>query len=282
MRLVLANEDGLNAVVCDRLLARLMEPRSGQATELTIDLSKATFIDPYGAACLSLIARHISGRGQRLICVLPSSSRTQQTASDLGLIRQLQSLAEVRNRPIKAARSRENVLPLSLIRSRNDVNEVLNYLVSLSRSRLGFDTGDVLDAGKVVSELCYNVVDHSGAEGLAAARIGSDRKGRRFVALAVVDAGIGIRASLARRYPSGGWRHGDAIERALGGRDQPAQRRRSRPAQRPCCGPALQRPAGDPLRQRSALCIGPTGQPRTLSGALFPARRLEVSFSQRP
>lgn len=282
MRLILAEGEGLNAVSCDRLLARLTEERAAGAAEVTIDLQRAAFVDPYGAACLALIVRHVHARGQRVICVLPSDRSTQQVVMDIGLAQALQVVAELRNSPgSQEGYARRTTLPLTLIRSRHDVQTVLAYLLDLSRGKLGFETGDVLDAGKVVSELCHNVVDHSGAEGLAVAHLSQDRQGRRYVALAVVDAGIGIRASLGRRHAEAAqWRHGEAIQQALGGLSS-----------RPAGGGAGLRSVDAVVRRykgrlviRSGsdrLYLSPEHQLRTISGAVFPGTQVGISFSQR-
>lgn len=282
MRLVLAANESLNATACDRLIAGLADERSANASEITIDLQAATYVDPFGAACFSLIARQVVERGQRLICVLPGQPGAQRAAVQTGLARALRPLAELRNLPADGlGQAKGSTLPLSAIRSRSDVQGLLSYLVGLAQSRLGFDTGDVLDATKVVSELSYNVVDHSGAEGLVVAQLGQDRHGKRFVALAVVDAGVGIRASLARRYPeAAAWRHGDAIERALGGLSS-----------RPTGGGAGLRSVDAVVRRYAGRLIIRSGcdrlyvsadqRPYTHTGVLFPGTQVGISFSQR-
>lgn len=281
MRLVLAQEDGLNAVSCDRLLSRLAEERAQQAPEITIDLSHASFVDPYGAACLLLICRQTIHRGQRLVCVLPGDQLAQQTAVAMGLVSALRPLAELRNLlPAGRLAGQGTALALSPIRARTDVQTILSYLVDLARGRLGYAAGDVLDATKVVSELCFNAVDHSRAEGLAVARIYRDRQGRRFISLAVVDAGIGIRTSLAQRYPEATtWQHAEAIDRALGGLSS-----------RPQGGGAglrsihaIVRRYGGRLSIRSGdtrFYVAAQRRPHHVTGASFPGTQVGISFSQ--
>ncbi|MFZ2360386.1 MAG: ATP-binding protein [Anaerolineae bacterium] len=282
MRLVLGAGDGLNAASCDRLIARLAAADAARHPEVTIDLQAATFLDPYGAACLCLVARHLAERQQRLIVVLPSSRRAQLTVAQTGLAAVLRQWSDVRNVPGHELRAeRSGTLPLSLVRSRSDVQAVLSYLVSLAQQRLGFDPGDVLDASKVVSELCYNVVDHSQVDGLVVAQLGQDRQGRRYVALAVADAGVGIRASLANRYPEAAhWRHGDAIQQALGGLSSRASGGgvglRSIYAVVRRYGGRLTIRSGD---QR--LHVSAEHPPRSLDGAWFPGAQVGISFSQR-
>lgn len=282
MRLVLTGNESLNAATCDRLIARLAEERTAHATEVVVDLQAASYVDPYGAACFHLIARQVVGRGQHFVCILPTQSRGQRAAVQTGLVRSLRTVAELRNLPVDGlSQSSHSSLPLSSIRSRSDVQGVLSYLVSIAQGRLGFDTGDVLDATKVVSELSYNVVDHSGTEGLVVAQLGQDRHGRRFVALAVVDGGIGIRASLAKRHAeAAGWRDGEAIEQALGGLSS-----------RPSGGGAGLRSVDAVVRRYTGrlvirsgegrLFISANQQPRTLPCAPFPGTQVGISFSQR-
>jgi anti-sigma regulatory factor (Ser/Thr protein kinase) len=282
MRLVLAAEDGLNAVACDRLLARLEERKALPAREITVDLRQAAFVEPYGAACLVLLARRLAGRRQRLVCVLPSAANAQQAVSQMRLGEWLEPLGEVRHLRRPGLRSQdETTLPLSVVRSRADVQGVLDYLVAQVRGRLDYGLSDLLDATKVVSELCHNVVDHSGAEGLATASIFRDRTGRRFISLAVVDAGVGIRASLAQRYPEAEhWRHAEAIQRALDGLSS-----------RPDSGglglrsvQAIVRRYEGRLAIRSGndrLYVSAKRQARTVSGVLFPGTQVGISFSQR-
>ncbi len=282
MRLVLSTGDGLNAAACDRLMTRLTSTQATNNAEITIDLQSAAFIDPYGAACLCLVARHLAERKQHLILVLPSNRRAQLTVAQTGLAAVLRQWAELRNVPGHELRDeRSGALPLSLIRTRSDVQTVLTYLVNLAQQRLGFDPGDVLDASKVVSELCYNVVDHSQTDGLVVAQIGQDRQGRRYVSLAVADAGIGIRASLARRYPEAAhWRHSDAIQQALGGLSSRASGggvglRSIYAVVRRYSG-RLSIRSGD-----ERLHISAEHQPRALDGAWFPGTQVGISFSQR-
>ena len=282
MRLVLAQDDGLNASACDRLMARLASDQATNDAEITIDLQAAAFIDPYGAACLCLAVRQLAERERRLVVVLPSHRRAQAAVTQTGLTNVLRQWAEVRNLPGHELRDeRSGALPISPIRSRSDVQAVLAYLINLAQQRLGFDQGDVLDASKVVSELCYNVVDHSQADGLAVAQISRDRQGQRYVSLAVADAGVGIRASLAARHPEAAcWRHGEAIQRALGGLSS----RTSGGGAGLRSIDAVIRRYGGRLAIRSGderLYVSADRQPLTLSGAWFPGTQVGISFSQR-
>lgn len=282
MRLVLAQDDGLNAAACDRLLARLTSERAANDGDITIDLQAASFIDPYGAACLCLAAGRLAEQQRQMVIVLPSHPAARAAVVQTKLVAALRPYAELRNLPGRETRAeRSGALPLSPIRSRSDVQAIVGYLISQTQQRLGFDPGDVLDASKVVSELCYNVVDHSQAEGLAVAQILRDRQGQRYVALAVVDAGVGVRASLAGRHPeAGSWPHGQAIQRALGGLSSRAAGG----------GAGLRsiyavvRRYGGRLTIRSGderIYVSAERQPHTVPGAWFPGTQVGISFSQR-
>jgi anti-sigma regulatory factor (Ser/Thr protein kinase) len=281
MRLVLAQGDGLNAAACDRLMSRLAGDLTGSGA-ITIDLQAATFIDPYGAASLCLTARQVAERQRPLVVVLPSHAGARSSVAQMGLAAALRPWAELHNLPGQdAGAQRRGVLPLCPIRTRNDVQAVLAYLVNLAQQRLGFDPGDVLDASKVVSELCYNVVDHSRAEGLAVAQILRDRQGQRYVSLAVADPGVGIRASLAERHPEAAqWRHGEAIQRALGGL---SSRTAGGGAGLRSIYAVVRRYSGR-LTIRSGderIYVSAERQPQTVTGAWFPGAQVGISFSQR-
>lgn len=281
MRLVLTSGEGLNAPSCDRLLTHLVELPSSEGSEVTVDLRSAASIDPYGMAALVMIARQLHRRGQRLVCVLPGSDRPLQTVLQSGLLDALRPVAELRNLPRDMSHRYPIALPATAIRSRHDVQTVVGHLAEMARDRLGYNTGDVLDAAKVVSELCNNVVDHSGAEGMVVAQLGSDRNGARYVALAVADDGIGIRNSLSRRFPEAGqWQHREAIERALGGL---SSRETGGGAGLRSVTAVVRRYQGR-LTVRSGadrVYIAADQTPKTHAGAPFPGTLVGISFSQR-
>ncbi|MEZ4768340.1 MAG: hypothetical protein R2844_07930 [Caldilineales bacterium] len=281
MRLVLTSGEGLNAPSCDRLLAHLADLPARDAGEVTVDLRSAAFVDPYGMAVLVMAARQVQRHGSRLICVLPGNDRPVQTMLQTGLLDALRPVAELRNLPKESSHKFPSPLPATAIRSRSDVQTVVGHLVDVTRDRLGYNMGDVLDTAKVVSELCNNIVDHSGAEGIVLAQLGSDRHGARYVALAAADDGIGIRGSLTRRYPEAGqWQDGEAIERALGGL---SSRETGGGAGLRGVTAVVRRYQGR-LTVRSGsdrVFVSADRTPKTHRGALFPGTLVGISFSQR-
>lgn len=281
MRLVLTSGEGLNAPSCDRLLAHLADLPAHDGGEVTVDLRSAAFVDPYGMAALVMVARQLQRRGNRLICVLPGGDRPRQTVVQLGLLVALRPVAELRNLPQESFPRYPSSLPVTAIRSRSDVQTIVGQLVDLARDRLGYNTGDLLDTAKVVSELCNNVVDHSGVEGIVLAQLGSDRYGARYVALAVADDGIGIRGSLARRHGEvGQWRHAEAIQRALGGL---SSRETGGGAGLRSVTAVVRRYQGR-LTVRSGsdrVYVSAERTPKTHAGAFFPGTLVGISFSQR-
>ncbi|MCS6845402.1 MAG: hypothetical protein NZ528_13945 [Caldilineales bacterium] len=281
MRVTLAGETGLDAAACDRLLSVLAGESVRSAPEIVIDLHGASYIAAYGAACLVLIVQHLRQHGTQVACVLPSGQRAREQAVQLGLVSALRPLVELRNVPTAPAPGPEIGLALSPIAARRDVQAVVSYLVQQAESRLGFDVGDVLDATKVVSELCYNVIDHSDSHGLVAAQVFRSRQGRRVISLAVVDPGIGIRASLGRRYQEAErWAHSVAIEQALGGLSS-----------RPSGGgvglrsvQAVVRRYGGELVIRSGdarIVLNADRQPLALTGTPFVGTQVGINFSQK-
>jgi hypothetical protein len=279
MRLILTPGEGLNAQSCDRLLTRLAAAPSTDA--VTVDLGSAAFVDPYGAALLLMVARQLHRRRQPLICVLPGQERPLHACAGIGLLDALRPIAELRNLSQPAAAKAIGVLPVTPIRSQRDVQAVVAFMVEMTRDRLGYTTGDGLDTAKVISELCNNVVDHSDGEGVVLAQVGSDRRGGRYVALAVADDGIGIRSSLARRFPEAArWRDADAIGQALDGLSSRSSGggvglRSVTAVVRRYLGRLSMRSGAD------RVYISANRLPRTLAGASFPGTLVGISFSQR-
>lgn len=281
MRLVLTSGEGLSAPSCDRLLARLVEAPAQQSVEVIVDLRSAAFVDPYGIAALVMVSRRLQQRDQRFVCVLPDQERPQRAAVQMGLLDALRPCTELRNLPTASLQRPSSILPVTAVQSRHDVQVVVERLVAITRDRLGYGAGDAMDAAKVVSELCNNVVDHSGSQGVVLAQMGSDRRGQRYVALAVADDGIGIRGSLARRHAEAArWRDGDAIERALGGL---SSRQAGGGAGLRSVTAVVRRYLGR-LTVRSGsdrIYLAADRMPTTHAGAAFPGTLVGISFSQQ-
>jgi hypothetical protein len=114
------------------------------------------------------------------------------------------------------------LLEVTLVKEGADVHRAVARLKAradlLLVSRLGY-SGLAADRFTVaMAEVCQNVVDHSGGPGLALAQCYLHGGDAAEIRLAVADAGIGVRASLAPRYADrvpGAWDDATAVRLAF-------------------------------------------------------------------
>ena len=114
------------------------------------------------------------------------------------------------------------LLEVALVREGADVHRAVSRIKAradlLLVSRLGY-SGLAADRFTVaMAEVCQNVVDHSGAPGLALAQCYLRSGGGPEIRLAVAHRGIGVRASLAPRYADrlpGSWDDRAAVRLAF-------------------------------------------------------------------
>lgn len=217
-----ATTDTLNAISFDQLFASaapLLNRAAKNIPKVTVDLNAVKFIDPYGVAGLIILLETIRRRSNvkpRLIA--PTDVAVWDYLRRLGAVSHLRNTAQIDGvDETLAARERDSdvLLGLTPIRSQADVDEVLSHLTQIVSVNLGYSAPSVNAILNTLSELCHNVLDHSDATGWAVAQRYFRRTGACFVRISVVDAGIGIKESLGKRFSTASWSHFDAIENAL-------------------------------------------------------------------
>lgn len=194
-----------------------------------INCAGVRFVDPYGV--LVLLAIGLSApyrRGRAWGLVLPRDPAVNSWLERCGAHRQIERLFIV-DEPAAAedADRRDGgrdpvLLEVALVREGADVHRAVARIKAradlLLVSRLGY-SGLAADRFTVaLAEICQNVVDHSGGPGLALAQCYLRSGGGPEIRLAVVDIGIGVRASLAPRYADrlpGSWDDRAAVRLAF-------------------------------------------------------------------
>jgi signal transduction histidine kinase len=194
-----------------------------------IDCSGVRFADPCGVLVLlaiGLSAAYRRGRAWGLI--LPRDPAVSSWLERCGAQRLIERFFIV-DEPAagedndRRESSREPVLlEVALVREGADVHRAVARIKAradlLLVTRLGY-SGLAADRFTVaLAEICQNVVDHSGGPGLALAQYYLRSGGGPEIRLAVVDIGIGVRASLAPRYADrlpGSWDDRAAVRLAF-------------------------------------------------------------------
>jgi hypothetical protein len=179
-----------------------------------IDCSQVRFVDPSGVLALLSVGLSAPYRRERAWgLALPRDPAVLSWLERCGARRLIDELFVVAGAPQDGGpaprdQGRDPVLlDLSLVREGADIHRAVARIKGradlLLVSRLGY-SGLAADRFTVaLSELCQNVVDHSGSPGLALAQCYQRAGGETEIRLAVADVGVGVRASLSPRYAAG-------------------------------------------------------------------------------
>lgn len=220
--------DSLGGGVGDVEALHALVARREPAQEFVLDMGRVGFVKPYGVVALLLAARRLaafSGRRVKL-ANLPRQVHFYLERMDL---------FDVGGDWLTPARSPDegwdrnpqtrNLLELTAIEGPQDV------LAAISQAERVFsrwlDVPDLNGLLRVLSELCANVHQHSG-DPLGCVMIQKyeePARGRTVVSVAVGDAGVGVRASLAARHGEIGQEPLDYLSEAMGGRTSRANGR---------------------------------------------------------
>lgn len=118
----------------------------------------------------------------------------------------------------------EMLLPVTAIRDMDDVHATIGrigqHAAAMLKDELGLEASVVGGFSTSLSEVCQNIIEHSGTTGWVASHVYNYRRrlGRKVAVIAVSDAGIGFRRSLeasqAKRFGDR-WDDATALETAL-------------------------------------------------------------------
>ncbi|MFA6357404.1 MAG: ATP-binding protein [Candidatus Omnitrophota bacterium] len=221
---IVVGDESLNAVTSDNLFKKINIPLE-EGSPVEINLQKIKFVDPYGLVALCLAGRQLWNKSKNLSVILPDDFDCQSYLRAMGFVKLAESFAQVKNTVDGSASgqqlSQQVVLELTKIEKKekvphDDIKNVLERLSTILNSELNFGEKEVSDLTNIVSELCYNIKDHSKDEGFVAVQRYQRRlDNKRYVVIGVGDLGVGIKSSLGARYDVSSWSHFDAIVQAL-------------------------------------------------------------------
>lgn len=216
----------LTAVTMDTVFAEaaaLGYGRSdGGVEKLRLILEDVKFIDPYGLVGLWCVLRYLKRRHHAVVVIPPSDPVLQGYLRRMNFPAVTSNIAALeRNVGGRGSTGPSDVLlEMTPIEQQADVEQVIRNVLGRIRRilerELGYGERDVTAFCTVLAEACTNICDHSEDTGVVAAQRYTQRGGPRYVVVGVADLGIGIRQSLATRYPQAArWSHIQAIVNAL-------------------------------------------------------------------
>jgi hypothetical protein len=189
------------------------------------DATHVRWADPYGMIGLLALGEVVRRRSEQPVLKLPESADVISYMGRMGFFEHAQSSFEL-NGPRSRGRhdgASDVLLEITAINSHADVHAIVDLVnqrgLTILTGQLNYPMREAFQFSVILSEVCQNIIEHAEAGGWVATQTYNWTKklGRKVVVIAVMDLGIGFRASLAgahaARYPH--WNDAAALEAAF-------------------------------------------------------------------
>jgi anti-anti-sigma regulatory factor len=198
----------------ERLIRQLKGLDQHAQRQVIIDLEQVRFVDPYGMVGLLALARFLRQRAFEPVLLLPRSAEVMKYLDRMDFSRHAERLCAIDLTTLwpdgEYSRSMHSdvLLEITPITRAEDIH----YIVDRVRERaqtilsqnLHYEQAAIDGFVVALSEVCQNIPEHSEDVGYVAIQkyFYGRRLGKNLVKIAVMDLGVGFRASLAPRYAS--------------------------------------------------------------------------------
>ena len=203
----------------------MVEGEARSSSKIELDLCEVSFVTPGALAPLAALLEHAGSELPPVHLHLPSDADCRHYLASAGLLYGLQSFVTLSGANEKEcgepSTSAETLLPLTRLGAESDLPALLLHFERRLDEMLG-RADDRWEATKrpIVStarELCENVFQHAGGTPCwVVAQKYRPSTGNPFVEIAISDAGLGVRRTLAETHPE--FRispDGEALERMV-------------------------------------------------------------------
>jgi anti-anti-sigma regulatory factor len=196
----------------ERLIRQLDRPERLVAGQIIIDLEQVRFVDPYGMVGLLVLARFLRQRGCDTVLMLPRAEEVMKYLDRMDFSRHAERLCTIDLTTLwpdgEYSRSAHSDVLLEITPIAR--SEDIHYIVDRVRERaqtilsqnLHYEQAAIDGFVVALSEVCQNIPEHSEDVGYVAIQkyYYGRRLGKNLVKIAVMDLGVGFRASLAPKY----------------------------------------------------------------------------------
>jgi anti-anti-sigma regulatory factor/anti-sigma regulatory factor (Ser/Thr protein kinase) len=213
----------------ERLLRQLNNPTRPAARQIIIDLEQVRFVDPYGMVGLLALARFLRQHSCEPVLLLPRSDEVMKYLDRMDFSRHAERLYAIDLTTLwpdgEYSRSTHSDVLLEITPIAR--SEDIHYIVERVRERaqtilsqnLHYEQAAIDGFVVALSEVCQNIPEHSEDVGYVAIQkyFYGRRLGKNLVKIAVMDLGVGFRASLGPKYAthSMGWSDLTALQLAI-------------------------------------------------------------------
>jgi anti-anti-sigma regulatory factor len=196
----------------ERLIRQLEGWDQLAVQQIIIDLEQVRFVDPYGMVGLLAMARFLRQRAFEPVLMLPRSEEVMKYLDRMDFSRHAERLCALDLTTLwpdgEYSRSTHSdvLLEITPITRAEDIH----YIVDRVRERaqtilsqnLHYEQAAIDGFVVALSEVCQNIPEHSEDVGYVAIQkyFYGRRLGKNLVKIAVMDLGVGFRASLAPKY----------------------------------------------------------------------------------
>jgi anti-anti-sigma regulatory factor/anti-sigma regulatory factor (Ser/Thr protein kinase) len=196
----------------ERLLRQLgsLPPLAGR--QMVIDLEQVRFIDPYGMVGLLVLARLLRQHCCEPVLMLPRSQEVIKYLDRMDFSGHAERLCGIDLTTLwpdgEYSRSAHSdvLLEITPIARSEDIHYIVERVRERAQSilsqNLHYDQAAIDGFVVALSEVCQNIPEHSEDVGYVAIQkyFYGRRLGKNLVKIAVMDLGVGFRASLAAKY----------------------------------------------------------------------------------
>jgi hypothetical protein len=217
----------LPASLDERYFEPLVRSLAAAADERVLfDGTHVRWADPYGMVGLLVLGEEARRRaGEPPVLKLPESADVVSYMARMGFFEHAEPIFELNGPRVRGRHdgSSDVLLEITAVNSHADVHTVVDLVnkrgLTILTSQLNYPAREAFQFSVILSEVCQNIIEHAEAGGWVATQTYNWAKkvGRKVVVIAVMDLGIGFRASLAgahaARYDQ--WNDGAALEAAF-------------------------------------------------------------------
>jgi hypothetical protein len=210
----------------DRSFEQLVDAlASGERGLALVDARRLRWVDPYGMLGLLALGEVLGSAGDRPRFQPPESPDVLSYLGRMGFFARASQVYELHGAPRKHGDGSSQVLlEITPVTSHVDVHQIVDRVneraLTILTRQLHYPLNEAFQFSVMLSELCQNIIEHAEAGGWVATQTynWTQRLGRKVVAIAVMDLGVGFYGSLgtehAGRYGER-WSHASALEAAF-------------------------------------------------------------------